>query len=223
MKILVVEDDAALQKFLHRGLTVEGHAVDIAGTGDDAIRQASGGSYDAIILDLTLPDLDGLEVASHLRQEGDTVPIIMLTGRDELPDRLRGFQAGADDYLGKPFALKELLARLHAVTSRAGIATRAERLVVGDLVLDRSAHEVTRAGNPITLTPKEFAVLEYLMENPGRVLTRDAILTRVWDYSFDSYSNVVDTVIRRLRKGVDEGYETELIQTVRGVGYKIKG
>jgi len=169
-----------------------------------------------------LPGLDGLELARRLRAEHLSVPILMLTARDALHDRLRGFDAGADDYLPKPFAFEELLARLRAITRRAGATPEDDRLVVGDLVLDRRSHEVTRAGRPLDLSPKEYALLEYLMRHPGQVLSRTLILERVWDYGFDSFANVVDATIRRLRKAVDEGFEQPLIHTVRGVGYKIK-
>jgi DNA-binding response OmpR family regulator len=166
--------------------------------------------------------MDGLEIARRLREEQLTVPVLMLTARDTLHDRLRGFDVGADDYLTKPFAFEELLARLRAITRRGGRRTDEDRLVVGDLVLDRVAHEVQRGGAPIALSPKEFALLEYLMRHPGQVLSRTMIMERVWDYGFGSFANVVDATIRRLRKAVDEGFEQQLIQTVRGVGYKIK-
>jgi len=171
-----------------------------------------------------LPGLGGLDIARHLRADANRVPILMLTARDALHDRLTGFDAGADDYLSKPFAFEELLARLRAITRRAGGGgvPESDRLVVGDLVLDLRAHEATRAGQPLELSPKEFALLEYLMRHPGQVMSRTLILERVWDYGFDSFANVVDATVRRLRKAVDEGYDTPLIHTVRGVGYKIK-
>ncbi len=222
MHVLVVEDDRALGDLLRRGLTQELHVVDVAHDGQDGLERAESGAYDALILDLMLPRLDGLEIARGLRADNNRVPILMLTARDALHDRLRGFDAGADDYLSKPFAFQELLARLRAITRRVGAPVEDDRLVVGDLVLDRRAHEVTRAGQPLDLSPKEFALLEYLMRHPGQVLSRTLILERVWDYSFDSFANVVDATIRRLRRAVDEGFERPLIHTVRGVGYKIK-
>jgi DNA-binding response OmpR family regulator len=222
MHLLVVEDDRSLADLLRRGLTQERHVVDVAHDGDEGLERAESGAYDALILDVMLPGLDGLELARRLRAEHLSVPILMLTARDALHDRLRGFDAGADDYLPKPFAFEELLARLRAITRRAGLAPEDDRLVVGDLALDRRAHEVTRAGRPIDLSPKEYALLEYLMRHPGQVLSRTLILERVWDYGFDSFANVVDATIRRLRKAVDEGFDTPLIHTVRGVGYKIK-
>jgi DNA-binding response OmpR family regulator len=222
MHLLVVEDDRSLAELLRRGLAQERYVVDVAHDGTEGLERAVSGVYDALILDVMLPGIDGLEIARRVRAERLPVPILMLTARDALHDRLRGFDAGADDYLPKPFAFEELLARLRAVTRRAGAPVDDDRLVVGDLVLDRRAHEVTRAGRSIDLSPKEYALLEYLMRHPGQVLSRTLILERVWDYGFDSFANVVDATIRRLRKAVDEEFEQPLIHTVRGVGYKIK-
>ena len=178
--------------------------------------------YDAVILDLMLPGIDGITVAQHLRYDHIGTPIIMLTARDALRDRLQGFEAGADDYLTKPFAFEELMARLRAVTRRSAWPAEDERLVVDNLVLDSRNQTVTRAGRPLTLAPKEYALLEYLMRHQGQVLSRTLIMEHVWEYGFDAYSNVVDAIIRRLRKIVDEGHERPLIHTVRGIGYKIK-
>ncbi len=226
MHLLVVEDDRALADLVRRGLTQEFHVVDVAHDGTEGLERAESGVYDALVLDLMLPGLDGLAIARRLRADDNRVPILMLTARDALHDRLKGFDAGADDYLPKPFAFEELLARLRAITRRAGGGASAtpesERLVVGDLVLDLRAHEAARAGQALELSPKEFALLEYLMRHPGQVMSRTLILERVWDYGFDSFANVVDATVRRLRKVVDEGYDTPLIHTVRGVGYKIK-
>jgi two-component system OmpR family response regulator len=168
-----------------------------------------------------LPRLDGLEVARRLREDGVSTPILMLTARDALRDRLQGFDAGADDYLIKPFAFEELLARLRAVSGRGAAASDADRLIVDDLVLDQRSHEITRAGRPVVLAPKEYALLEYLMRHPGQALSRTLIMERVWDYGFESFTNVVDATIRRLRKSIDEEHERPLIHTVRGMGYKI--
>jgi len=222
MRTLVVEDDKSLADLLRRGLTQERHTVDVAYDGNDGLERAQTGSYDALIVDVMLPGMDGLEIVRQLRADQSTVPVLILTARDALRDRLRGFDAGADDYLTKPFAFEELLARLRAITRRNGRRAEDDRLEVGDLVLDRQAHEVYRGGGLIPLSPKEFALLEYLMRHPGQVLSRTMIMERVWDYGFGSFANVVDATIRRLRKAVDEGYERQLIQTVRGVGYKIK-
>jgi two-component system, OmpR family, response regulator len=222
MRILVVEDDPILQTLLHKGLMREGHDVDVVGTGERGLDRASRGRYDAMVLDLNLPDLNGLEVARQLRQDTNTIPILMVTARDELRDRLSGFAAGADDYLIKPFYLQEVLARLQAITRRTGTHGGDDRLVVGDLVLDRRAHEVTRSGQQIHLAPKEYAVLALLMTHAGQTLSRATIMERVWDYGIEGYSNVVDVSIRRLREAIDRGHEQLLIQTVHGLGYKIK-
>ncbi|HXT36272.1 MAG TPA: response regulator transcription factor, partial [Chloroflexota bacterium] len=187
-----------------------------------ALEQAASGVYDAVILDLMLPHLDGISVARQLRADGVGTPVIMLTARDAVQDRVAGFGAGADDYLVKPFAFEELEARLQAVTRRGALAPESDVLVVGDLILDRRSREVSRAGRPIPLAPRDFALLEYLMRHPGQALSRTVILERVWDYGFESFANVVDATIRRLRKAIDEGCEQPLIHTVRGLGYKIK-
>ena len=222
MHILVVEDDRALADLLRRGLSQEGHSVEVSHDGRDGLERAESRSFDALVLDVMLPRMDGLDIARRLRQDGSDTPILMLTARDALHDRLRGFDAGADDYLSKPFAFEELQARLRAITRRSAQHADEDRLTVGDLVLDRRAHEVVRSGQRLELTPREFALLEYLMRHPGQVLSRTLILERVWDYGFDSFANVVDATIRRLRKVVDEGFDVPLIHTVRGVGYKIK-
>ncbi len=222
MRLLVVEDDRSLAEALRRGLTQEGHVVDVVHDGAAGLYLAESGVHDAVILDVMLPELDGMTVARRLRQEGLHLPVLMLTARDALPDRLRGFEVGADDYLTKPFAFEELLARLRAITRRGATPLAEERLVVGDLVMDPRAREVTRGGKVLDLPPREYALLEYLMRHPGQALSRTMILERVWEYGFDSFANVVDAAILRLRKAVDEGYEQPLIQTVRGVGYKIK-
>jgi DNA-binding response OmpR family regulator len=221
MHLLVVEDNRSLADLLRKGLEEERNVVEVATTGEEGLYRAEGGTYDAVILDLMLPDLDGLEIARRLRAEKNAVPILMLTARDTLSDRLRGFDEGADDYLTKPFSFQELLARLRAITRR-GPALRDDTLTVDDLVLDRRSHEVTRGDKRIHLTPKEYALLEYLMERPGQVLSRTLILERIWDYAFTSFGNVVDVTVRRLRKAVDDGADRQLIQTVRGVGYKIQ-
>lgn len=220
MHVLVVEDDRPLADLLRRGLLQEHYTVDVAYDGNEGWDRAGTGIHDALVLDVMLPELDGLSIARGLRQAGITVPILMLTARDALHDRLRGFESGADDYLAKPFALEELLARLRAITRRGGAAADSDRMEIGDVVLDRRSHTVTRAGRLIELRPKEFALLEYLMRHPGQVLSRTLILDRVWDYGFDAMGNVVDATILRLRKAIDEGFERPVIGTVRGVGYK---
>ena len=222
MRLLVVEDDRSLAEALRRGLTQEGHVVDIVHDGAAGLDLAESGLHDAVILDGMLPGLDGMAVVRQLREDDVPVPVLMLTARDALSDRLSGFNAGADDYLTKPFAFEELLARLRSLTRRAGTLIEHEQLVVGDLVMDTRAREVTRGGKGIDLPPREYALLEYLMRHPGQALSRTMILERVWEYGFDSFANVVDATILRLRRAIDEGDETPLIHTVRGVGYRIK-
>lgn len=222
MHVLMVEDDRGVADMLRRQLRREGHSVDVAHSGYDGIERACTGAYDAVILDLMLPDIDGVDVARRLRGGGIATPLLMLTARDALHDRLRGLDAGADDYLPKPFAFEELMARLRAITRRGDGPMMDDRLAVRDLVLDRRSHDVTRAGRPITLAPKEYALLEYLMRHPGQALSRTLLLEHVWDYGFGPFANVVDAAIRRLRKAVDEMGEQPLIHTVRGVGYKIQ-
>lgn len=222
MRLLVVEDDRSLADALRRGLAQDGHVVDVSGDGREGLERAQSGLHDAVVLDVMLPSMDGIEVVRRLRQEHCDVPVLMLTARDALPDRIEGFDSGADDYLTKPFAFEELLVRLRAITRRGRGSIESETLVVGDLVMDTRAREVTRAGNVIDLSPREYALLEYLMRHPGQALNRTMILDRVWEYGFDSFANVVDAAILRLRKAIDEGYDKPLIQTVRGVGYRIK-
>ncbi len=222
MRLLVVEDDRSLAEALRRGLSQEGHVVDIVHDGAEGLDLAESGLHDAVILDGMLPGLDGMAVVRQLREDDVSVPVLMLTARDALSDRLSGFNAGADDYLTKPFAFEELLARLRSLTRRAGTLIENEQLVVGDLVMDTRAREVTRGGKGIDLPPREYALLEYLMRHPGQALSRTMILERVWEYGFDSFANVVDATILRLRRAIEEGNETPLIHTVRGVGYRIK-
>jgi DNA-binding response OmpR family regulator len=222
MRLLVVEDDRSLAEALRRGLIQEGHVVDAIHDGSEGLDLAQSGVHDAVILDVMLPSLDGMTVARRLREEGIHLPILMLTARDALSDRINGFNSGVDDYLTKPFAFEELMARLRSITRRGAGAIAEERLVVGDLVMDTVSREVSRAGKVIDLPPREYALLEYLMRHAGQALSRTMILDRVWEYGFDSFANVVDAAILRLRKAVDEGYDQQLIQTVRGVGYRIK-
>lgn len=222
LRLLIVEDDPSVASLLRKGLSEEAHVVDVVHDGREGLERAQDGNYDAVILDVMLPSMSGVAVATELRRDGEDTPILMLTARDALPDRLVGFEAGADDYLTKPFAFQELVARLKAITRRSTPGADEERLVVGDLVMDLPAHEVSRGGTLINLSPREYTLLEYLMRNQGHALSRTMILDRVWEYTFDSFANVVDATIRRLRKAIDEGHDKQLIQTVRGVGYKIK-
>lgn len=221
MHVLIVEDNRALADLLLKGLASRGHHADVSATGVQGLSRARRQIYDALILDLTLPDLDGLEIAARLRSEGNQVPILMLTARDTLDDRLTGFGMGADDYLIKPVAFEEVLARLQAVTRR-GPLRDTHYLVVGDLSLDRDAHEVHRSGRAVHLSEKEFALLEYLMQHPGRPLSKARILERVWGHPYDSFANVVEVTVGRLRKALGDSSQEPLIQTVRGVGYRLR-
>jgi DNA-binding response OmpR family regulator len=224
MHILVVEDEQRLARLLQRVLTEERHTVDVAHTGDDGLGLAITGSYDLLILDLMLPDRDGIAITRELRAQRVATPVLMLTARGAIEDRVAGLNAGADDYLVKPFAMAELLARVAALLRRRDRAPdTANTLEVGDLSLDLLRHEARRDGRVIELTAKEFALLEYLMRNPGIVLTRTQIIDHVWRYDVDAVSNVVDIYIHYLRDKVDKGAPRPLIKTVRGVGYKIEG
>jgi DNA-binding response OmpR family regulator len=224
MHILVVEDEQRLARLLQRVLTEERHTVDVAHTGDDGLELALSGSYDLLILDLMLPDRDGIAITRDLRAQRVPTPVLMLTARGAVEDRVAGLNAGADDYLVKPFAMAELLARVAALLRRRDRAPEAANVLeVGDLALDLLRHEARRDGRVIELTAKEFALLEYLMRNPGIVLTRTQIIDHVWRYDIDAVSNVVDIYIHYLRDKIDKGAARALIRTVRGVGYKIEG
>jgi YD repeat-containing protein len=220
MRILVVEDDRRLADVLRRGLSEEGYAVDLCANGDDALLQATMTAYDAIVLDLMLPGKDGMAVCRELRAAGIKTPLLMLTARDALDDVVTGLQAGADDYLTKPFAFRELSARLQSLIRRAAGAA-SPQLQVGDLVLDLGSREVRRAGQRIALTNREYQVLEYLMHNRGRVVSRTMIEEHVWGYDYDGFSNTVDVHITRLRRKLDRPGEPSLIETLRGAGYRL--
>lgn len=222
MRILVVEDQHKIAAFIRRGLEEEGYAVDLSADGEDALELAASTDYDVIVLDIILPKLDGLAVCRTLRQQGQRVPILMLTARDTVDDRIAGLDSGADDYLTKPFAFGEFLARIRALMRRSSDQPGPE-LSAGDLVLDPVRHEVRRGGEVIPLALKEFAILEYLLQQRGRVATRTMIADHVWGYNFDSESNVIDVHIRSLRRKLGEDAGQSLIQTVRGVGYKALG
>ena len=222
MRLLVAEDDQVIADFVSQGLREAGYAVDVASTGTDALRKALDSSYDAAVIDVMLPELDGLSVIEQLRAKRRQTPVLILSARHTVDDRVKGLQAGGDDYLTKPFAFAELLARLQALLRRAANTTEPTRLVVGDLTLDLLSRKVERAGKGIELRPREFALLEYLMRHPGRVLSKTMILSHVWGYSFDPGTNVVDVLVSRLRDQVDEGFDTKMIHTVRGAGYVLK-
>jgi len=222
MHILVVEDDQRLARLLQRVLMEERHAVDTVHSGGRGLDLALSGGYDLIILDLMLPDRDGVDVCRALRAEGVEVPVLMLTARGAVEDRVGGLNAGADDYLVKPFAMAELLARANALLRRRDRTLEiGTQLTVNDLTMDLLRREVRREGRVIELTPKEFALLEYLMRNPGLALSRTQIIDHVWRYDLDAVSNVVDIYIHYLRDKIDRGARRPLIKTVRGVGYKI--
>jgi DNA-binding response OmpR family regulator len=221
MRVLIVEDERRISAYLKRGLEEQGYAVDAVYSGREALDWAEAAPYDLILLDILLPELDGIQVCRELRRRGMRVPILMLTARDAIDDRVAGLDAGADDYLVKPFALKELLARLRALTRRAGDAERSPVLQVADLSLDTLTHRVRRGGRLIELAAKEYAVLECLMREPERVLTRTQIAEHVWNWDVLNESNVVDVYIRNLRRKIDDGHELKLIHTVRGAGYRM--
>lgn len=220
MRVLVVEDEHKIAAFIKRGLEENAYAVDVAYDGEEGYDWASSFDYDFVILDVMLPKMDGITLCKRLRQEGHQANILMLTARDSVDDRVAGLDAGADDYLVKPFAFRELLARLRAV-ARRGSEQRTTVLQVGDLRLDMMTHQAERGGRKIELTAKEFALLELLMRHPNQVLSRTVIAEHVWDYDFYSQSNVVDVYIRYLRRKIDDPFPEKMIQTVRGMGYRM--
>ncbi len=222
MRVLVVEDHEEMADLLRRGLVEEGYAVDIASTGGDGAWMAAENDYDAIVLDIVLPDRDGFDTCRRIRDAGRWAPVLMLTARDAVEDRVRGLDAGADDYLTKPFSFAELLARLRALVRR-GTTERPAVLRVDDLTLDPAGHLVQRAGKQVELTPKEFVLLEFFMRHPGEVLPRTQIIEHVWDFAFESDSNVVDVYVRYLRDKIDRPFGEDSIETIRGVGYRLRG
>jgi two-component system, OmpR family, response regulator len=221
MKILVVEDDRTVGQYVKRGLEEQRYHADLVEDGMEGLRLASGGRYDLIVLDLRLPEMNGLEVLRTLRDRGNTTPILVLTAQDAVDFKVQALRSGADDYVTKPFAFEELLARVEALGRRPK-EIRSPLLRVGDLELDSETREVRRAGERIELTPKEYTVLEYLMRHAGRVMSRTLITEYAWDYHFDPGTNIVDVVINRLRKKVDSSHAQKLVHTVRGVGYVVK-
>jgi DNA-binding response OmpR family regulator len=222
MNVLVVEDDVRVADFLLRGLRAEGYGVQLARTGPEGLALARTGDPSVLLLDLMLPGMSGLELCQTLRAEGQHVPVLMLTAMSNLEDKVNGLRLGADDYLTKPFAFEELLARIEALLRRGREQRpRASSLQVADLLLDREKMQVTRAGQAIVLTAKELAFLELLMSAPGRVYSRERILSNVWGTNEDPLTNVVDVYVRRLRSKIDEGHPVALIKTVRGLGYRL--
>jgi len=220
MKILVVEDEQRVAQFIQKGLKEEGHAVDCAYDGEEGGFLAEVNEYDLIILDLMLPKKSGLSVCSEIRERGVSTPVLMLTARDAVQDKVRGLDAGADDYLTKPFVFDELLARVRALLRRSS-ESKTPVLKILDLELDPMSRRVTRGGTPIRLTTKEYALLEYMMRNPDRVLSRTRIGEHVWDMNFDPESNVIDVYVSHLRNKVDKGFDVALIHTLRGQGYML--
>ncbi len=223
VRILLVEDDRRISDFVERGLKAESYGVEVARSGQEAINLGCEGQFQAIILDLGLPDLNGREVCERLRQYGVETPILMLTARDAVQDKVSGLRSGADDYMTKPFAFEELLARIEVLMRRRSgeIKLDSKELQIADLMLNVATHEVKRGEKLIDLTPKEFALLECFMRMPGKVLSRTRILEQVWGYSSDPLTNVVDVYIRQLRRKIDDDFELKLLKTVRGYGYKM--
>ncbi|MGH3368773.1 MAG: response regulator transcription factor [Nocardioidaceae bacterium] len=222
VRILVVEDEPKMARLLERGLTERGDVVEVAATGQDGVASAELGDFDVVLLDVMLPDLDGFEVCRLLRERQVWVPILMLTARTAVEDRIQGLDAGADDYLAKPFSLAELLARIRAL-ARRGPVTRPAVLTVGDLRLDPATRRVWRGEQEVALSAKELALLETFMRRPEQVLTRDQLLEHAWDIAYDGTSNVVDVYVRYLREKIDRPFDRRSLETVRGVGYRLRG
>ena len=219
MHALIIEDDRAIADFVARGLREAGFAVDVASDGEEGLAAALDQKPDVAIVDLMLPKRDGLSVIDELRRRGHTTPVLILSARRSVDDRVQGLQAGGDDYLTKPFAFAELLARVQALVRRASRSPETTTLTVEDLSLDLLTRKVTRAGVAVDLRPREFALLEYLMRNAGKVVSKTMILSHVWEYNFDPQTNIVDVLVSRLRDKIDRPFDKKLLQTVRGVGY----
>ncbi len=222
MRLLLVEDDLKIASFVSKGLKEAGFAVDQAADGEDGLHLALNEPYDVAIIDIMLPKLDGLTLIETMRQRKINTPVLILSAKRSVNDRIRGLQTGGDDYLTKPFAFSELLARVQALIRRSSGTPEPTSLTMGDLSMNLLTREVIRAGEPIELQPREFSLLEYLLRNAGRIVSKTMILEHVWDYSFDPQTNVVDVLVSRLRSKVDRTYEQKMIHTVRGVGYVLK-
>ena len=222
MRILVVEDDPKIASFVIKGLRQSGFAVDAAADGEEGLALARASKPDVAVIDIMLPKLDGLSLIRRLRQDGVQLPVLILSARATVDDRVEGLQAGGDDYLTKPFAFSELLARVQALLRRASNVAEPTRLVVGDLAMDLLTREVIREGRRIELQAREFSLLEYLMRHPGRAVTKTLILEHVWDFNFDPQTNVVDVLVHRLRAKVDKEFDRKMIHTIRGVGYVLR-
>jgi len=221
VRILIVEDEAKVASFIKRGLEEEHYAVDVAEDGKEAVSLVDSYDYDLAILDIMLPEIDGLSVLSHIRSVGKAMPVVLLTAKDLVEDKVKGLDMGADDYITKPFAFEELLARIR-VLLRRGKPEESLKLSIADLVLDPVTHKVTRDNKEINLTAKEYGLLEYLLRNQGRVLTRTMISEHVWDIKHDTFTNVIDVYINYLRNKIDKGFSKKLLHTIRGVGYKLE-
>jgi two-component system, OmpR family, response regulator len=223
MRVLVVEDDSAIAGFVAKGLTEAGYTVDVASDGDEGLDRAlAEPAYDALVVDLMLPRMDGLRLIAHLRDRRVKSPVLILSARRSVDDRVLGLQSGGDDYLTKPFAMAELVARVQALIRRSTGAPSSTRLIVGDLEIDLLTRDVRRGERSIELRPREFALLEYLARHPGRVISKSMILSQIWNYNFDPRTNVVDVLVHRLRQKIDAPGETPLIETRRGVGYVLR-
>ena len=222
MRLLVIEDDKETAQFLQKSLRENGHTADLASDGEVGLALASDGDYDVLIVDRMLPRLDGLTIIKTLRSAGNHTPALILSALGEVDDRVKGLRAGGDDYLTKPYSYSELLARVEALGRRAVPEEQQTRYSVGDLVLDRLSHRVTRGGEPILLQPREYRLLEYLMQHAGQVVTRTMLLEHVWDYHFDPQTNVIDVHVSRLRSKIDKNFDKPLLHTVRGAGYTIR-
>lgn len=222
MRVLLIEDDRETAQFLQKSLKENGHTADLAADGEAGLGMAETGSYDVVIVDRMLPKLDGLSVVKTLRANGMRTPVLFLSALGEVDDRVKGLRAGGDDYLTKPYAYSELLARVEALGRRSSPEEQQTRYVVGNLVLDRLSHRVTRDGEPIQLQPREYRLLEYLMQHAGQVVTRTMLLEHVWDYHFDPQTNVIDVHVSRLRAKIDKNFDKPLLHTVRGAGYSIR-
>jgi two-component system OmpR family response regulator len=222
MRVLVIEDNRETAQFVQRGLREANHVAEIAEDGEDGLELARAGGYDVLVVDRMLPRLDGLTLIQTLRAEGDRTPVLILSAMSHVDDRIKGLRAGGDDYLTKPFALAELIARVEVLARRRQPEEQTTRYVVGDLALDRLTHKVTRGSESILLQPREFRLLEYLMRNAGQVVTRTMLLENVWDYHFDPQTNVIDVHISRLRGKIDRNFDRPLLHTVRGAGYMMR-
>ena len=222
MRILVVEDDEIAAEYVRKGLMEAGHVVDMAHDGDLGLEMARAADYDALVLDRMLPKLDGLQVLSAIREDGDSTPVLILSALGEVDHKVEGLRAGGDDYLSKPYSFTELLARVEAIGRRSDPTAAVTKLKVGDLEMDLLARTVKRAGQNILLQPREFRLLEALMRNPGRVVTRTMLLEKVWDYHFDPQTNVIDVHISRLRAKIDKQFDSPMLHTVRGAGYRLQ-